>query len=278
MTDAVLYRFHKNLVVVRDRLRMLRRLNPGTPIYGLFGGDARVAPIVRAAVGNLVDDLQTLPGGRAFWKWAEGDVAIAWWWRQAGERLPFDRLLALEWDQLILVPLAELYAHVPEDTVALSGLSRLAEVGERWSWLQIEGYREQLDELFRIVREEHGWEGEALTCNLNGAVLPRRLVAEIGGLGLPRLTHDEVRLPLAAQLLGFPVVDNGLRQRDEAVRLYTADGGPDIADDAITAELARPDGRRIFHPYRKPYAATPLETALASAIARARSAAAHARR
>ncbi len=278
MSDAVLLRFHKNLVVVRDRLRMLRRLNPDTPIYGLFGGDGRLGRAVNAAVGRLLDDLQTLPGGRAYWKWADGDHAFGWWWRNAGHRLPFERLLSLEWDQLVVAPLAELYAHVPEGAVGLTGLSTLAEAEQRWSWLRLDGYRDQVDELRRHVRERHGWSGELHTCNFGGAALPRRLVAGIDEIGLPRLAHDELRLPLVAQLLGLELVDTGFRRRDEPVRLYTTDNGPDIDDDAIAAELARPGGRRIFHPYRRPYAATPLESALASAVARARSAVALARR
>jgi hypothetical protein len=67
------------------------------------------------------------------------------------------------------------------------------------------------------------------------------------------IAHDELRLPLFAQILGFPVVDNGLRGpwRGEREHEFFHFRAREIELETIRAELAKPGGARAFHPVRR---------------------------
>jgi hypothetical protein len=269
MSSAILFRFHKNLALCRNRLRHLRRLNPGVPIYGLYGGDSHFAGVANATLGGLLEHMHSLAGGRAFWKWADFDRAVASWFRDAGQELPFERLHMVEWDMILLDSVDALYRSVPADAVGLTALTPLLEVEQRWTWMQQAGYRAEAEELFRWARDEHGWQANPYTCLAWGASLPRRFLEDGQRLALPALGHDELRLPLAAQLLGYQLYDTGFHCKTESADL-------EIEQAVIDAELAKPAGRRVFHPYRRPYLthARPVErlealTARATGAARA---------
>jgi hypothetical protein len=68
----------------------------------------------------------------------------------------------------------------------------------------------------------------------------------------PELCHDELRLPLFAQILGFPIADTGFRRRwhDRDEDRFFNTNALEIAVSTVMTERAKPDGRRAFHPFR----------------------------
>ena len=67
------------------------------------------------------------------------------------------------------------------------------------------------------------------------------------------LCHDELRLPLFAQLLGFDLVDTGFYDgwsNPDSERHFNADGR-EVDPAAVAIELAKRDGCRVFHPCRE---------------------------
>jgi hypothetical protein len=246
---AILLRFHKAPLVCRSRVALFRTLNADVPIYGLFGGRYRVpGPPLRALV-----DLDGVHSSRerGRWNWQHSDLAVAAWFREAGHRLPFDVLHLVEWDLLLLEPLESLYASVPEGAVGLTALTPISELRE-WTWLRREQERRTWEQLLGVARSEWGYDDVPYGCICAGPVLPRAFLEAYAAVDPPLIAHDELRLPLFAQILGFPLADTRLRgpwrgERDHPLLHFRA---PDVPIGAIRAELANPDGWRAFHPVR----------------------------
>jgi hypothetical protein len=248
----VLFRFDRNPAVCRERITQLRRLNPGVAVAGLYGGaGGRRGAAFRLgsrAVLGLDSWVRSRREGR--WNWQHGDLAVAAWYREVGHRQNFDVLHLVEWDLLLAAPLEQLYGHVPADAVGLTSCTPLSEIGPGWDWVARPELRAQTDALFAAVRDRWGYSGEPRAALGVGPCLPRSFLAEYAALDVPELGHDELRLPLFADLLGYRVVDTGFRTAWHSAvddSFFNATGR--LIDPAvIRGELVRPEGRRAFHP------------------------------
>jgi hypothetical protein len=229
---------------------LLRALNPGVSIYGLDGGSRRLpGPALQRVVGLDGVHRSSEPDR---WNWQHSDLAAAAWFREVGRSLPFDVLHVVEWDLLLLAPLPALYRSVPEGSVGLTGLTPISELEAEWTWLRREPNRREWEELLARARSEWDYDGVPYGCVAGGACLPRSFLEAYAAIDPPVLCNDELRLPLFAQILGFPLADTKLRsawrgERDHPLFHFRA---ADVPVDAIRAELAKPDGWRAFHPVR----------------------------
>jgi hypothetical protein len=229
----------------------LRRLNTDVPIYGLYGGSRRVpGSALRRLVGLDEIDVSSEP---ARWNWQHSDLAVAAWFRHIGHRLPFDVLYVVEWDLLLLAPLASLYSAVPEGSVGLTALTPISELEQEWTWLRREPNRREWEALLARARDEWSYDGTPYGCVAGGSCFPRSFLEAYAEIDPPVLCNDELRLPLFAQILGFPLADTRLRspwrgEREHPLFHFQA---ADVPVEAIKAELAKPDGWRAFHPVRR---------------------------
>jgi hypothetical protein len=191
-----------------------------------------------------------LESGR--WNWQHSDLALAAWYRDVGSRIPFDVVHVIEWDLLLLEPLESLYAPVLEGAVGLTALTPISELEQEWTWLRREENRREWETLLARARAEWGYDGVPYGCLGPGPCFPRSFVEAYAAIDPPVLCNDELRLPLFAQILGFPLSDTGLRSawRGEREHPFFHFRDRDIEWSAIQAELANPDGWRAFHPVR----------------------------
>jgi hypothetical protein len=246
---AVLFRFHKAPLVCRSRVSLLRELNPGVPVYGLFGGKRVPAAVLKQLVG--LDGVYTSRDSER-WNWKHGDLVLTAWYRAEGSKLDFDVLHVVEWDLLFVAPLGALYASVPAGAVGLTALTPIAELEAEWTWLRKAEPRREWDELLAIAREQWGYDGEPYGCLAAGPSFPRAFLEAYAAVEPPALCNDELRVPLFAQILGFELADTRLRGpwRGEREHELFHLRAHDIDLTTIRAELAKPDGARAFHPVR----------------------------
>jgi len=225
-------------------------LNPSVPIYGLLGGGGKL----KGTALKTFLDLDGLYSSRESdkWNWQHSDLALAAWYRAVGSQLSFDIVHVIEWDLLLLEPLEALYASVPEDTVGLTALTPISELEHEWTWLRREESRREWDTLLSRARADWGYDGIPHGCLGPGPCLPRAFVDAYAAVDPPALCNDELRMPLFAQILGFPLADTRLRGRWRGERedRFFHFRDREIETSAIRAELAKPDGRRAFHPVR----------------------------
>lgn len=250
----IVFRFHKGPLVCRSRVALLRELNPGVPICGLFGGQRGVKGAAFRAAGKQLLELDSLYSSRETgpWNWRNSDLALAAWYRDVGSEIPFDVVHLIEWDLLLLEPLESLYSSVPEGAVGLTALTPISELEREWTWLRREQSRREWETLLARARAEWGYDGIPHGCLCPGPCFPRSFLEGYATMTPPALCHDELRLPLFAQILGFPIVDTGLRGRWHGEREdpFFHFRSHEIELNDIQAELAKPDGWRAFHPVR----------------------------
>jgi hypothetical protein len=246
--------FHKFFDGCAARVDFLRALNPGLPIWALYGGPASEAPRARAAMSGRADHFSELPIGDSHWRWKNTDLSVRWWHRAVGTTLTFDVLHVVQWDLLLCAPLATLYPQ-PPDVVALTGLTRLDRIEHRWHWtLEDEASRGTAAQLAQ-VRSRYPHLGPARACLGPGYALPRAFLDAYVRADVSDAGHDEIRLPLWAEALGFPLSDTGFYPRwfdPEVERFVNADAA-EIRPKDIRAELRKPDGLRAFHPCRESF-------------------------
>jgi hypothetical protein len=186
------------------------------------------------------------------WSWRHGDLALAAWYRNAGSALDFDVVHVIEWDLLLVAPLESLYSSVPEDAVGLTVLTPISELEDEWTWLRRAENRREWEALLAHARKEWGYDGTPHGCLGAGPVLPRAFLEAYAAASPPALCNDELRLPLFAQALGFPLADTGLRSPWRGERehplFHLRDWEIDLS--RIREELKKPAGWRAFHPVR----------------------------
>jgi len=186
------------------------------------------------------------------WSWRHGDLAVLAWYRDVGSKLQFDFVHLIEWDLLLLEPLASLYSSVPEGAVGLTALTPISELEAEWTWLRRDEGRREWEALLARARDEWGYDGRPYGCVAGGACLPRSFLEAYAAVDPPDLCNDELRVPLFAQILGFPLVDTRLRGpwRGEREHAFFHFRSQEIELSTIRSELAKPDGWRAFHPVR----------------------------
>lgn len=250
----IVFRFHKAPLVCQSRLALLRELNPDVPIVGLFGGRRGVKRVAFRFGGKHFLGLDALYSSAEseLWNWRNSDLVLAAWYRDVGCRIPFDIVHLIEWDLLLLEPLESLYSSVPEGAVGLTALTPITEVEKEWTWLRREESRREWETLLAAARADWGYEGTPHACLGPGPCFPKSFLEEYAAIDPPFLCNDELRLPLFAQILGFPMVDTGLRgrwrgEREDPLFHFRSQ---EIELSAIRAELAKPGGWRAFHPVR----------------------------
>jgi hypothetical protein len=255
MKRIIVFRFDRNPLICRGRVALLRALNPGVPLCGLFGGEAGYRQAAFRLGGKSVLGLDSFYWSRQTgrWNWKNGDLALAAWYRDVGCRMHFDVAHLVEWDLVLLDSLERLYGRVPAGAVGLTALIPVSQIEHDWEWLQQPDDRQEWERLLAYARAIWGYDQVPHACVGVGPCFPRSFLARYAAIDPPEICHDELRLPLFAQALGFPIVDTGFRHRwrdrDED-RFFNA-GALEIEPSTIMAELAEEDGRRAFHPVRR---------------------------
>jgi hypothetical protein len=252
----VIFRFDRNPLICRSRVALLRGFNPGVPIHGMYGGPHGYRRVAFRLAGRRMldlDSLWTASPKPARWNWRHGDLTLAAWFRDVGHALDFDVAHVIEWDLVLFDALERVFASVPDDGVGLTALTPLSRLEGRWEWLDDPGLRRDWEVLLAEARRSWGYDGEPYACLGPGPCLPKVFLERFVALELPERGHDELRLPLAAQVLGFRLADTGLR-RDrldlDEDRFFNC-AGVEIQLADIRGECARPGGRRAFHPMRR---------------------------
>jgi hypothetical protein len=265
----LLFQFHAHFELCCSRVALLRRLSPEMEIFGLYGGASAgiddAHSLEAAGLTHVYHDREKTQE----WNKKNTDLAVAGWYRDVGRSVPFDRVHVVQWDLLSFAPLDRVYPNIAEGAVALSGLTPLARIADFWDWVIHTPLSTNSERLFTIARDRFGYAGEPYACIGPGYSLSRGFLEAFSALDLEDVGHDELRLPLFAQILGFELIDTGFypRWKDPEVE-RTFNAGPwgdedEQIDPALVAfELAREGGKRVFHPCRERFNAAVIEKLL----------------
>lgn len=256
---AVLFWFYADPRLCRNRLDVIRRHNPGVPVYGLFGGDPADAARFRDALDSRLDDFWAFDEPRSSkWKWSHGDVMLAAWYEARGRHLEWDHVFLAQWDLLVLAPVADLVPPLADDDVLLAGVRPVAAVADRYVFVR--GGHEPDYRAFLASFEAQFGAVEPLSCVVVVAALPRRLLGAYRDLDAADTGYIEYRLPTLARAIGLHIVTDDERfpvwrpadvasgRPPRRARFLTGARRPVLLP-SILVELAKPHGARLFHPY-----------------------------
>ncbi|QUC59265.1 hypothetical protein IOD14_22275 [Streptomyces sp. A2-16] len=255
VTRVVVFRFHRDPLVCQARIGLVRRLNPGVGVHGVFGGPGGLRGGAFRLTGRRALGLDTLYMSRhsGSWNWKNGDLVLLDWYRDVGHRLRFDVLHLLDWDLLLAEPLDRLYAKVPAGAVGLTVPTPLSVIGDDWRWIAGDDEAREWHDLLAFARARFGYDGTPYGCLADGPCFPRAFLDDYAACDPPDFGNDELRYPLFAQLLDYPVVDTGFRSAWHCPQddpYFNDLGDRNVEWETVAAELAKPDGRRAFHPVR----------------------------
>lgn len=256
MRRIILFRFHENQAVCRNHLELLKQHNPGTAVYGLYGGNEAVYPRVEQSFGEEFAHLYCLRDKTANWNWLNGDLAVREWHKAFGRELEFDMLHVVEWDLVLLDSLEKIYSGVPQGGVGITGLVPLKLIKGSWMWTRLESWWvPQWEQLLAHSRENYGYAAEPYASLGPGLCLPKTFLDMYAACEVPELCHDEVRLPLFAQNFGFNLYDTNFYKGwfDAQEEIFFNSKNKEIGLELMQKELENPAGKRAFHPFRKAY-------------------------
>ena len=258
---AILFWFYKAPDICLDRVELLRKHNPNTLIFGLFGGEPSSVTEFDE-VNRQLDDLYVFRQDRpALWKWMNGDLMIRDWYSERGKRLIWDSIVVVQWDMVVAGPVTTIFSMVEHDELLLSGLRPISEIEASWKWVRPERpkNREAYQHFLAEITEQHDLPSEPLACLFIVAVIPRSFLMLYSAI--PILEHGfvEYRLPIYAQVFGttfctehpFRPWWNGIEPRGRGQTLIAI--RQQIPISTLGSNLLSKSGARIFHPFHRPF-------------------------
>src|SRR5579872_4826729 len=242
---------------------MLKQKNPGTPIFGLYGGPPTYQHQYLSALGPLLDDFWGYPLEKdPRWKWRNGDLMLSQWFTDHGSSLSWDSVFVAQWDTVVSAPVRKVLPPLVPGQMLLSGLRPVSEVQQWWQWVRWAN-RVEYESFLAHVGERYGAVPDPLCCQFIAMVLPREFLANYSVIDEPELGFLEYKVPIYAQAFGVDLVPDtcfhpwwpeeprkGPPKRTAC--LMHAWRTP-VKLPVMAYEAMRPGGRRVFHPYHGIY-------------------------
>jgi mannosyltransferase OCH1-like enzyme len=255
--NIIIFRFHKEPRICLNRIELLKLYNPDIPIYGIYGGNEENFHEFDELLNNDLAGIYCIKDKTNEWKWKNFDLALRGWYNDYGKDIDFDVACVVEWDLLIFGSLNEIYAGINESKLGITGLTPLSSIENQWFWTT-GARKDEYVKLIEYVRKTYNYSKTTFASLGPGLCFPKSFLADYSAIDVPELSHDEIRLPLFAQILGYSMENTGFSKDwfdTEERKYFNCDNNP-VSIDIINREL-QADEHRVFHPFRDFY---PLES------------------
>ena len=252
MKRIVLFRFSKEPEICKNRLELIGKLNPGVPIYGIFGGEESEENLYKEALESYFANFYTIRNQASKWKWKNVDLALRDWYKSVGQDIDFDLAHLIEWDLLITTSLEKAYGGINKGEIGITALVPLESVESKWYWTSEEPSKTEWENLLKFAKEKYGYNQNPFASLGPGTCYPKEFLEKYSKVEVPELCHDELRVPLFAQICGIPIKDTGFYRSwsdAEEEKIFNCEG-QEIEMSLIEEKTV--DGSRVaFHPFRK---------------------------
>lgn len=266
---ACLFWFYKSPELCENRLKLLRKKNPHTKIYGLYGGAPDQAAEFRARLSGYLDDFYEFTQDKsAHWKWYHGDQMITDWFVKRGQHLDWDTIFIAQWDMLVFDSMARLFPTLKRGQILLSGLRPVAEVDPWWYYVRPDSEeRLEYERFLRHVRTTYQYDQSPLCCEFIVSCLPRSFMQRYQDIAEPECGFLEYKIPVYAQIFSTPFCTDHPHQpwwgdapNAEQASIFARGLNSETCNvplRVIEAHRLWPWGRRIFHPVFDEYPESP---------------------
>jgi len=265
MRLAILCSCYKDLALTSHRLKRLRKMNPGVPLFILYGGPLESAHLFRCGLAPFADDFYVFSHDWApEVKWRRFDLLISQWFLENGVKFDWDSIALVQWDCLVCQSVKKLFSTVKEEELLLPGLRLIPQNEASWRWSHGDGtgMREEYLCFLEITEREYGnIENFLYSCILITACLPKSFLARYSMRQGRETGFLEYTIPTLAKLWGYHV-----RGEEKPFRAVYKDPklavvpakqralSPFSYDTSlltILLNLMDAGGARIFHPCRR---------------------------
>jgi len=253
MKRIALVRYHDKPEVCKNRLDLFWKFNPDIKLYGLYGGKEEKFPEYQETFESYFTNNYCIRNQSDIWKWKNGDLSFRLWYNDFGHTISFDMLHILEWDLLIMDRLESLYANIPKNGMGLTGLIPIEKIEQQWFWTRNENQKAEWNALKKYVKENHGFSGPYMGAVAPGICIPKTFLENYSQITVPDLCNDELRITLFAQALGYKLYDTGFFKKwfsKKEWKFFNCND-QEVSVQNIMKQLQKPNGRRVFHPYRE---------------------------
>ncbi|PLX25863.1 hypothetical protein C0580_01175 [Candidatus Parcubacteria bacterium] len=259
MKLAILFWFYKEPDICLNRLELIKKYNPQTKIFGLYGGDKKQVSIYKKKLGKYLDDfyLSPLHNKPKNWKWIHGDLMILEWYKSRGKKLKsWDSVIVIQWDALVLGNIKKQFPGLKKDQVFISGTRILDKTIEpRWHWTNPK-HKERKNYLAykKYIAENYNYTKKLFCSLFILQVFPRKFFDKWLTVKDNIVGMLEYKIPTYAEIFKIPFYkrDVGVwwfRKKDELGMVPLNARCVEIEDKYIKKELKKKKGFRIFHPY-----------------------------
>ena len=204
MKRIIIFRFSEHLPECVNRIEHLIWLNPGLPLYGIYGGSDKDVLMYKSVTEKYFEDLYIVSDRSKHWKWKNFDIILQDWYIKTGRDIDFDMAHIIEWDLLLLEGIKELYRYIPNGYLGLTGIVPIKEIEDKWYWTSDIIRRQEWLNLMAILKERYAYNCMPYATFGPGTCLPKAFLEKYSELDIPELCNDEIRIPLFAQILDFP--------------------------------------------------------------------------
>lgn len=250
----ILFRFHGDFDVVKERVKILQHFNPDLPVYGLFGGAKEEYDRAERQVGQLFENIWLYPKAKdRDWKWIHGDLMAKQWFKDFGHTVNFDFVFSYEYDLLTAAALKDVYPNIDQDSIALSAITKLDTVKDWWYWTSHENMKAKWEEFRKYMNKEYGLVEQKYASLGPGALFSRKFLEKFAETVDAEWTIEEVTLPAYAEALGLKLVDHGMHPGFNAPKeeqMFFNCNNDEVGLKDIFTQLTKTDGRRTFHPVK----------------------------
>ncbi|MBT3356502.1 hypothetical protein HN784_05095 [bacterium] len=265
MKLAILFWFYKEPEVCLNHLKLIKKHNPNSKIFGLYGGIKKDAKQYKAKLNKYLDDFHVseLCDKPRNYKWIHGDLMILDWYQNKGISLTnWDSVAVVQWDALILGDIKKQLPGIKKGEIFISGTRILDNyIEERWNWTK-KGDRERPNYLKfqKHIEDKYNYKNKLLCSLFIFQVFPKNFFDKWSTVENKELGMLEYKIPTYAKIFNIPIYRRDLGVwwfNEKAYKGETPMNAmeEEISENLISTELKKEDGFRIFHPYFKKWGA-----------------------
>ncbi len=249
--DIILFRYHHNIDLVKNRLQLLKMMEPDKPIFGIYGGKHSDFKEAADVLNGWLENNFLIPVDDGKWKWLHGDITFKMWYQKVGKHIRFEDAYIVEWDLLILEALYNLYPTTNQNRIFCTGLIPLEKVSNFWYWMN-EKNKPKVEAFFKQVQDYYKTPFIRYASLGPGLCAPRSFFEGLLDLRLFEADiSDELKIPVWSQIMGLTPMANDFYKKWFSffeMRCFNANMR-NIRYRTIARELNKKNGRRVFHPF-----------------------------
>ena len=258
---AILYWFYKEPDITRNHLELIRKNNPNSMIYGLFGGNPNEVDKYSDLLSDLLDDLWIYPGTYgtdSYTKWVRGDLLLLDWYDKRGRGLKWDSIAITQWDMLLFSDIKTIVPGIKSNQVFFSGYRELDyNIEKQWRWTAPnEDHRQEYIDFCQKIAKNYDYTNCPKCCLYIFEILTRGFFEAYLKLPVKQIGVLEYTNPTLACIFGLDIYEYDLgvywRGYEESLPLDNYplnDFSIDISKKYINKEMKKSNGWRLFHPY-----------------------------